>query len=136
MEAFFRPNRIYAVAGASTNADKFGHKVLKWYVDRNLPVTPINIRKEKILGLESISNVAELKVPASATDGIALSVVTPPAVTKELIETIPHVNGKVEAIWLQPGTWDNETVGLAKKYVPNVITDCILVKGDNFLAKL
>lgn len=32
----------FAVAGASTNPSKFGYKVLAWYKQHDLPVTPIN----------------------------------------------------------------------------------------------
>lgn len=134
MDKFFAPTRVYAVAGASKDTSKFGYKVFKWYVDRNLPVTPINFRKDVILRVQSVENVKQ--VTSSGEGGIALSVVTPPAVTKELLKDVQTMNGKVHAVWLQPGTYDAEVVELAKQVVPIVIQDCILVNGDTFLSKL
>jgi predicted CoA-binding protein len=134
MEQFFKPHRIYAVAGASSNVQKFGHKVLAWYVDRDLPVTPINFRNETILGLSSVSNIKQLAIPEYSTVG--LSVVTPPAVSKELLQDVATLNGKVEAIWFQPGTYDDEVIELAHKVVPVVIQDCILINGDRYYSKL
>ncbi|CAN6606438.1 hypothetical protein TRVA0_003S01486 [Trichomonascus vanleenenianus] len=136
MEHFFKPERVYAVAGASSNPAKFGHKVLQWYVNRDLPVVPINFRKEKILDIQSVENIKDVEVPDNGS--IGLSVVTPPAITKQLIQDIESKLKKdtVAAIWLQPGTHDEEVVALAKKVVPIVIKDCILVNGDKFLSRL
>ncbi|ANB15650.1 hypothetical protein AWJ20_3287 [Sugiyamaella lignohabitans] len=135
MDKFFQPQRIYAVAGASTNTAKFGYKVFSWYVDRKLPVTPINFRKEVILDVASIENISQLQIP-SGSEGVGLSVVTPPAVSKALLDEVSKLNGAVKAIWFQPGTYDNEVIEQAKKVVPIVIQDCILVNGDKYLSKL
>jgi uncharacterized protein len=134
MDKFFATGRVYAVAGASKDPSKYGHKVLKWYVDRNLPVTPINYRKDTILGYESVENIKDL--PVGHGQSIGLSVVTPPAVTKQLLQDVQTMNGRVHAVWLQPGTYDAEVIELAKQVVPVVIQDCVLVNGDNFLSKL
>lgn len=136
MDKFFRPQRIYAVAGASTNTEKFGHKVFKWYVDRKLPVTPINPKRETILGMNSVASINDVETPATATDGIGLSVVTPPAVTNEMIKSLSKGDNKIQAIWLQPGTWNQETLDLAQASIPTVITNCVLVNGDKYLSKL
>lgn len=135
MEHFFKPGRLYAVAGASSNPDKFGFKVLQWYKDRKMPVTPINPRKEVILDMQSVDNVKDIKVPEGDA-GVGLSVVTPPAITKELLREVGKMNGAVQAVWLQPGTHDEEVISIANKAVPYVIKDCILVNGDRYLSKL
>lgn len=132
MEHFFKQGRRYAVAGASTNQSKFGFKVLKWYVDRNLPVTPINYRKETILGLPSIENIKQIDTDAE----IGLSVVTPPDVSLQLVKDIATLDGKVKAMWFQPGTWNTDVIEQAQKVVPVVIQDCVLMKGDKYLSKL
>lgn len=131
MESFFKSNRVYAVAGASSNPAKFGYKVLKWYKDRDIPAVPINFRKETILETPSVENITQ--VPVQPGQDLAISVVSPPAVTKELLEALDNAQGKVEAVWLQPGTYDQAVLSLAQDKVPNVITDCILVKGDSYL---
>lgn len=135
MDKFFRPGQTYVVGGASSNPSKFGYKVLKWYVDRGLPVAALNPRKESILGLQSVENIKEIL--ESADGEIGVSLVTPPAVSKEIIQTISADDrNKVQSIWFQPGTYDREVLDLARQTVPNIIEDCILVNGDRFLSKL
>lgn len=131
MESFFKRNRVYAVAGASANPSKYGYKVLNWYKMRDLPATPINPKSDPILGLTPVQSIRDVSVPPNYD--LAVSVITPPAVTKELIENLSGL--PVKAIWLQPGTHNPEIVQLAKNAVPNVITDCILVNGDKALSK-
>lgn len=134
MEHFFKPGRLYAVAGASSNKEKFGNKIFNWYHDRKLPVTPINPKREVISDVQSVENVKN--IPTNSEQGVGLSVVTPPAVTKQLLQDIETMNGSVKAVWLQPGTSNDEVVELAKKVVPTVIHDkCILVNGDKYLNK-
>lgn len=135
MEHFFKPGRVYAVAGASVNPDKFGHKVFRWYVDRQLDVVPINFRKETILNVPSVEKITDIKPPNDA-NGIGLSVVTPPAVSKQLLQDVALLENQVKAIWFQPGTYDPEIIEIAQKLVPHVIQDCVLVNGDHFLSKL
>lgn len=126
METFFRPERIFAVVGASTNPTKFGNKVLKWYVDRRLPVVPINPKEKNILSLDTVPALSELVLPEGKQ--LSLSVVTPPSVTKSILQSVgPSV---VSAVWLQPGTYNNDVLDVARSTVPTVITDCILVNGD------
>lgn len=134
MDKFFAKGRVYAVAGASKDPSKFGYKVLKWYVDRNLPVTPINYRKDTILGLQSIESISNLA--QGQGESVGLSVVTPPAVSKQILQDVQKMNGRVHAVWLQPGTYDADVIELANQVVPIVIQDCILVNGDKFLSKL
>ena len=50
IQTFLSANH-YAVAGASTNRDKYGNKVLRCYQQNNKQVTPINPRAETIEGL-------------------------------------------------------------------------------------
>lgn len=129
MEVFFRPDRIFAVAGASNDPKKFGYKVLKWYIDRNLPVVPINPKEEIVQSLDTVPSINDIVLPKGKR--LSLSVVTPPAATKSILQSAtPNL---VSAVWLQPGTYDAETFRIAKDTVPTVIDDCVLVNGDNAL---
>lgn len=132
MEHFFKPHRVFAVAGATTSPQKFGNKVFKWYKDRDLPVVPINYKQEAINGTPSVADVTKVPVPKGSD--LALSVVTPIPVTKELLKQLDNAQGPVASIWFQPNTFDAEALELAKQKVPEVISDsCILVKGDTYL---
>lgn len=144
MDKFFRAGRVYAVAGASTNRAKFGYKVTQWYKDRSLPVTPINPKKEEILGLQSVQklgdvvlNGKQLKDVASADGpGVSVSVITPPAVSAELVKEAAGYHGNVKALWFQPGSYTKEIVQQARDAgIETVIADdeCILVSGDHLM---
>ena len=39
----------FAVVGASTNKEKYGTKVLKWYINRNKTVTPIHPVRQSLI---------------------------------------------------------------------------------------
>lgn len=138
---FFAPGRVYAVAGANVDPSRFGHKVFKWYLDRALPVTPINPKPAAILGhtpVQSLAQVLEAQQQALGPAGLALSVVTPPAVSVALIKEASGLPDKpVKAVWFQPGSYDNEVLNAAKEAgIKSIIAyeDCILVLGDSYLA--
>lgn len=134
MDHFFKPNRIYAVVGASAKPEKFGYKVFKWYKDRSLNAIPININGGSVLDTPALKSISEIDVPKGSD--IAISVITPPAVTVNLIETLQKSQLPVKAIWLQPGTHSPDTDKLASKLPMDVINDCILVNGDRYLSRL
>ncbi|EAT16997.1 CoA-binding protein [Desulfuromonas acetoxidans] len=121
IETFLSANH-YAVAGASTNRDKYGNKVLRCYQQNNKQVTPINPRAETIEGLPCVSSVADLD------DNVeSLSIITPPKITTEVVKSA-IVKG-IKNIWMQPGAESDEAVALCKENGINVIADgsCLLV---------
>ncbi|KAG5363682.1 hypothetical protein CJU89_2863 [Yarrowia sp. B02] len=143
MDKFFRAGRVYAVAGASTNRAKFGYKVTQWYKDRSLPVTPINPKKEEIMGLQSVQKLGDvaydgtlLQDAPSGGAGVSVSVITPPAVSAELVKEAAKYHGNVKALWFQPGSYTKEIVQAARDAgIETVIADeeCILVSGDHLM---
>ena len=59
----------YAVAGASTDRDKYGNKVLRCYVQNGrTPVYPLNPRAAKVEGLRAYPDLAAAS-RASSTSG-------------------------------------------------------------------
>jgi predicted CoA-binding protein len=87
----------YAVAGASANTQKFGYRLLAWYNDRSIPVTPITPSSDEILGLRCVKSIDELQ---GRGKGVSLSVVTPPQATKSILEQAAEQKN-LEGIWLQ-----------------------------------
>ncbi|WP_316347287.1 CoA-binding protein [Desulfuromonas acetoxidans] len=121
IETFLSANH-YAVAGASTNRDKYGNKVLRCYQQNNKQVTPINPRAETIEGLPCVSSVADLD------DNVeSLSIITPPKITTEVVKSA--IGKGIKNIWMQPGAESDEAVALCKENGINVIADgsCLLV---------
>ncbi|KAK7543006.1 CoA binding domain-containing protein [Phyllosticta citricarpa] len=110
LKTFFSSPR-FAVAGASSDPTKFGHKIFSWYLTHSLPVTPLNPRAASITAnkTEHATLPSPAALPAPAETG--LSVVTPPQATLALLREAKEVG--VRAVWLQPGTFDEAVEAFA-----------------------
>lgn len=116
--------------------------VLAWYHQHSLPVTPINPRASSIsLPSTSYSTVPSPSALPAPTQ-TSLSVVTPPAVTRQVLEDA-HAAG-VPAVWLQPGAFDDAVLDYARKNFEAVVAGdggrgsegwCVLVDGEEGLEK-
>ena len=114
--------RKFAVAGASTNREKYGNKVVRAYRQKGLELFPVNPKEKEVEGIPAYPSVRELP------EGVdALSVVTPPSVTVEVVREA--LERKIHNIWMQPGAENEEAVKIAKEAGANVISDgsCVLV---------
>lgn len=137
--SFFSSPR-FAVVGASQNPSKFGYKVFAWYHTHGLPVTPINPGTAEIkLPSHAYKTVAS---PAALDDPLqtSLSVITPPAVTKKIVEEAKRVG--VRAVWLQPGSFDDDILEYTKANFEAAVGGaggrggegwCVLADGDSIL---
>jgi len=118
----FLSGKRFAVVGASQDREKYGNKVLRVYQQNDLDVVPINPAGGQIEGLEAVPDLASLTEPV---DGI--SIVTPPAVTKKVVEQALALG--IKNIWMQPGAEDPDAVAAAEQAGANVIAGgpCVLV---------
>ncbi|KAI0098309.1 CoA binding domain-containing protein [Nemania sp. FL0031] len=141
VRAFFSSPQ-FAVVGASSNPAKFGHKVLAWYQAHKLPVTPINPASATITTAygehPTVKSVGALSEPTRTS----LSIITPPPVTLEVLKEAKRVG--IPAVWLQPGTFDDEVIQFAygkdaDGYAGDVVAGeggvggegwCVLVDGE------
>ncbi|KAJ5914292.1 hypothetical protein N7504_003175 [Penicillium tannophilum] len=139
VKRFFSSPR-FAVAGASNDTNKFGYKILAWYHQHSLPVTPLNPRAAQISlpsrAYDTVPSPAGLPSPTQTS----LSVVTPPPVTFKLLQEAHSVG--IPAVWLQPGTFDDSVLEFARGHFEAVIAGdggqggegwCVLVDGDDGL---
>lgn len=136
----FFAQSTFAVAGASSNTAKFGHKIFAWYLMRDLPAVPLNptcssvtVRRKEY---ETVSSPAKLSDPKHT----ALSVITPPSVTAQLLKEAKDAG--VKAVWLQPGSFTDRELEYAIKEFPGAAVGgfadgtnggegwCVLVDGD------
>ncbi|KAL4874610.1 CoA binding domain-containing protein [Aspergillus karnatakaensis] len=119
VKRFFSSPR-FAVAGASNDSHKFGYKLLAWYHQHSLPVTPLNPRAPSIQlsSSHSYDTVASPRLLPSPSQ-TSLSVVTPPAVTLPLLQEAHSVG--IPAVWLQPGTFDDAVLDFARSHFEAVI---------------
>ncbi len=119
--AFFS-SPAYGVAGASTNREKYGNKVLRCYQQNGRKVYGINPRAVEIEGAACVAAVAELPDEVQS-----ISIITPPAITEQVV-TQAIARG-IKNIWMQPGAESPRAVEECRKNGVNVIADgsCILV---------
>ncbi|KAK0666705.1 CoA binding domain-containing protein [Cercophora samala] len=139
LRTFFQsPN--YAVVGASANQEKYGYKVFKWYLDHNLPVTPINPSGKPIpVDGEDHAVVTSLK-EVQKPEQTSVSFITPPAVTLASLKEAKELG--FPSVFLQPGTFNNEVLAFAKDNFRAVVAGdggwggegwCVLVDGERGL---
>lgn len=138
-KAFFSC-RKFAVAGASSNPSKFGHRIFAWYLQRDLPAVPLNptcsavtVRRREYPTVSS-----PLKLDDAKSTG--LSVITPPPVTAQLLKEAKEAG--VAAVWLQPGSFTDKELKYAIDEFPGAAVGgfsegtvggegwCVLVDGD------
>ena len=120
--AKFLAAKTFAVAGASRDRSKYGNKVFQALVASGRTVYPLNPSAPEVEGHNAYATIAGLPgVPES------LSIVTPPHVTREVIQQA--IAAGVKNIWMQPGAEDSQGSKLAREAGLNVIDDgsCVLV---------
>lgn len=103
-------------------------------------MTPLNPRAAQITlpsrAYDTVPSPASLPSPAQTS----LSVVTPPAVTLQVLQEAHSVG--IPAVWLQPGTFNDQVLEYAHSHFEAVIAGdggqggegwCVLVDGDEGL---
>jgi predicted CoA-binding protein len=118
----FLASEAFGVAGASSNRQKYGNRVLRCFLQNGKTAIPVNPRETEIEGIGCVTGVGDL--PPSVT---SLSMITPPAVTEQIVPVaIAH---GIRNIWMQPGAESPSAVALCREKGVNVIADgsCLLV---------
>ncbi len=118
----FLAAKLFAVAGASSNRDKYGNKVLRCYLQHGHNAIPINPRAESIEGIACVASVADLPPEVES-----LSIITPPKITEQVVEAA--ITKGIKNLWMQPGAESPQAVAQATAAGLNVIADgsCLLV---------
>lgn len=118
----FLKGDAFAVAGASTDRDKYGNKVLRCYQQKGRKVYPLNPQADTVEGLKAYASLSDL--PAAVH---GLSIVTPPSVSEQVIQQALDLG--IRHVWLQPGAENQRAIELAEEGKMNVIHSgpCLLV---------
>ncbi len=113
----------FAVAGASIDRQKYGNKVFRALVASGRKTAPIN---PKVAMVEDHKAYPSLQTIAPAP--AALSIVTPPVVTRAIV--VEAIAAGVQHVWMQPGAEDAEASEAARAAGLTVIDDgsCVLVE--------
>lgn len=132
--------RKFAVAGASSQTHKFGHRIFAWYLHHSLPAVPLNPTCSAVTvrgkEYETVQSPSQLSEPEST----GLSIITPPPVTDKILKEAKKSG--VKAVWLQPGSFTDEQLEWATKEFPGAAVGgygggtrggegwCVLVDGE------
>jgi predicted CoA-binding protein len=106
--ASFLTHGAFGVAGASTNREKYGNKVLRCFLQAGRVAYGINPRAEEIEGVRCFKDVGSL--PPEVT---ALSLITPPKISLEVITACKGT--PIRRVWFQPGAESREAVAKAEE---------------------
>jgi predicted CoA-binding protein len=119
----FLASPAFAVIGASENPAKFGHRMYAAYLRHGLRAYPVNPRAAAILGNPAYPSVAALPEPVEA-----VSIITPPPVTEQVMDEV--IAAGVRRVWMQPGAESPEAVRKAEAAGLSVISGgpCVLVE--------
>ena len=117
-------NNSIALIGASTNKEKFGHKILVDLDNKGHVVIPINNKETEIEGKKVFKNVNEISDCPSI-----INFVVPPhigfEITKDLVES------GYDYFWYQPGAESDEISEYLDSKNKNYIDDkCIMVVSN------
>lgn len=112
----------HAVAGASRDRSKYGNKVLRVYLQNDLPVYAVNPNAEIVEGQVAYPDLESLP---KRVHGI--SVITPPDITESIVEQAARLG--IKNLWLQPGSESEKAIQRGKEHGLNVIAGnaCVLV---------
>ena len=121
IETFLKA-KAFGVVGASTNREKYGNKVLRCYLQAGRKVVPVNPKEKTVEGLAAVAEVKDLPPEVDA-----LSIITPPQITEQVIEAA--IAKGIKHVWMQPGAESPKAVARAEQAGLNVIGDgsCLLV---------
>lgn len=114
--------KVFAVVGASKDPTKYGFKVFVALKSSGRAVFPLNPNASEIDGTKAFADLASLpQIPE------ALSLVTPPAVTRQVVQQAIALGVKI--LWMQPGAEDEQASQAARDAGLTVIDDgsCVLV---------
>ncbi len=112
----------FAVVGASRDRQKYGHRVLKKYLDSGLRAYPVNPKETEILGETCYPDLKSLPEPVSR-----VSIITPPEITESVVEEAASIGAEI--LWMQPGAESSRAVDRARELGLRVISGgpCVLV---------
>ncbi len=111
-----------AVVGASEDPYKYGHKVFVCYQQHGRKAYPVNPNATTVLGNTAYPDLLSLPEKVES-----VSIITPPAVTKKVVNDA--IKAGVKNLWMQPGAESPEAIATAEAAGLNVIHGgaCVLV---------
>lgn len=119
------PETRIAVVGASNDPAKYGNVIVRNLAAKGYTVLPVNPREKEIAGLPAFPSLAAVPGPIHI-----VNVVTPPAVTKGVLEEAARLGH--EAVWLQDGSFDDAVLEAAANAPFRTVRDACIMVASNF----
>ena len=120
LEEMMLEKKVWAVVGASENPDKFGSKIYRKLKYKGYKVYPVNPNYQSVDGDSCYPDLSSLpEVPE------VIDMVVAPKRGKAVIEEAARLG--IRNVWLQPGTYDEELMGLLAQNGMTGVKACVLV---------
>ncbi|MBZ5638342.1 MAG: CoA-binding protein [Acidobacteriia bacterium] len=119
------PGTRIAVAGASTNPEKYGNKIVRNLKGKGYTVLPVNPKEDLVEGLSVAHSIGELEKPVDI-----LVMVTPPPATLRLMKEAADAG--LSAVWLQDGSFDDAVLEFAATAPFKTVHDACVMVASNF----
>jgi len=118
----FIEQRVWAVVGASTDPDKFGHKILHNLRHAGYTVYGINPRGGTIEGQRLYRTLDELPEKPAVVD-----TVVPPKVTEQIVQDCARLG--LTRVWMQPGSESTGAIEFCRAHGIQVVHHaCAMVR--------
>ena len=119
-----RGHKNFAVIGATNNQEKYGYKIFQCLKDLGKNVYGISPVYRDIEGTPTYPDLSAVKNKID----VAVFVVSP----KFGVDYVKECQKlKIEHIWLQPGTYNDELISMIKEAKINYYLNCVLVESQN-----
>ena len=136
VERFLSSSPLVFIVGASLAPEKFGYKVLDWYIKYNnnskggiLRIVPIHPKERNMMGLETFpsinaflaenNDVSSAPSSASSLKDAAVHFISPPVVTMSVIQEWTLDKAVIRKIWCQPGSIHGEDGKRVESFLSN-----------------
>ena len=119
------PETRIAVVGASNDPAKYGNIIVRNLAEKGYTVLPVNPREGEVAGLPAFPNLTAVPGPVHI-----VNVVTPPAVTKTVLEEAARLG--LPAVWLQDGSYDESVLEAAAGAPFKTVHEACIMVASNF----
>lgn len=119
----FMGQKVFAVVGASRDADKYGFKVYRTLKNGGYEVYPVNPQTDSILGDKCYGSLAKLpKLPD------VVSMIVPPHEGEKVVEEAAQLG--VTRIWFQPGAESDKLLKMCEEHdIEALHSVCVMVES-------
>jgi len=118
----FISERVWAVVGASTDPNKYGHKIFRTLRQAGYIVYPVNPKGGEIEGVTVYPSLADLPERPAVVD-----IVVPPKVTESIVRQCAQLG--LKRVWMQPGAESEEAIRFCREHGIKVVYNaCAMIR--------